>query len=71
MCPWVRVENGAVLVNGIRAGCYFYLGPDWKHSMGRPKHWRFIAEMKLGTLMNYMEHGRLYLARKIRTEATK
>ena len=62
--PWVRVENGSALVNGIKAHCYFYLG----EGSGRPKHWAFIANMSIETLMRFMARGRLWLARKIRTE---
>jgi len=67
--PWVRVSTGSMLVNGIRARCWFYLGPDWKGDMGRPKHPGFIESMQMRTLMVYMQHGRLWLARKIRKEA--
>lgn len=67
--PWVRVSTGSMLVNGIRARCYFYLGPDFRGNMGRPKHWDFIQSMRLNTLMGFIQSGRLWLARKIRKEA--
>lgn len=62
MRPWLRVTNGAALVNGIRAGCYFYLGTGPRD---RPKHRRFIENMTLGALLWQMRNGRLWLARKI------
>ncbi len=66
MRPWVKVTNGAQLVNGIRAGCWFYLGNGPKD---RPKHPAFIQSMMMRSLMWQMDSGRLWLARKITTEA--
>jgi len=66
--PWVRVTNGAMLVNGICAGCYFYLGPNWQGNMGRPKYPVFIESMPTCTLIGFIQAGRLWLAWKIKQE---